>query len=111
MSDPRLPPEISDYIVDLLHDQPQALKRCCLISKSWVPRSRKHIFREIVFRHTSDLEAWKDTFPNPANSPAHYTHHLSFSCSVKVIMAIVDEGDYWIPVFSSVVKLNLLGGT
>ena len=29
-----LPPEILDYILDLLHDEPEALKECCLVSKS-----------------------------------------------------------------------------
>jgi hypothetical protein len=59
MSDPHLPPELSDYIVDLLHDQPETLKWCCLVSKSWVPRTRRHLFGDIAFRYIPDLEAWK----------------------------------------------------
>ena len=110
MSDLRLPQEISDYIVDSFHDQPQTLKRCCLVSKSWVPRTRKHLFRGIVFRYTSNLKAWKRTFPDPANSPGYYTRSLSFSHSMKVIIAVVEEGDYWIRVFSNVVKLNIKYG-
>ena len=111
MSDPRLPPETLDYIVDFLHDQPKTLKQCCLVTKSWVPRTRMHLFREIVFKYTSDLEAWRDTSPDPANSPTHYTRCLSFNCSLDVIVAAVEAGDYWIQVFSSVVKLNLRHGT
>ena len=111
MSDTRLLPETLDYIVDFLHDQPKTLKQCCLVTKSWVPRTRKHLFREIVFEYTSDLEAWKDTFPDPANSPAYYTRCLSFNCSIRVINAAVEERDYWIQVFFSVVKLNLRHGT
>jgi len=38
-SNPYLPPEILDYIVDLLHNSPNALKECCLVSKSWIPRT------------------------------------------------------------------------
>ena len=111
MSDLHLPPEILDYIVDFLHYQPKTLKRCCLVSKSWVPRTRKHLFREIIFRHPSNLKVWKDTFPDPANSPAHYTHCLSFRYRIEVIAAIVEEGDYWVRIFSSVVKLNFEHGT
>ncbi|KAF9789317.1 hypothetical protein BJ322DRAFT_987841, partial [Thelephora terrestris] len=53
----RLPPEISDRVVDLLHDEPESLERCCLVSKSWVACARKHLFRELAFdsRH---LQAW-----------------------------------------------------
>ncbi|KAF9643160.1 hypothetical protein BDM02DRAFT_3081141, partial [Thelephora ganbajun] len=52
MSNPRqfhLPPEILDYIIDLLHDKPETLKQCCLVSKSWVSRTRKHLFADIEF--------------------------------------------------------------
>ncbi|KAF9645264.1 hypothetical protein BDM02DRAFT_3073690, partial [Thelephora ganbajun] len=44
-----LPPEILDYIVDLLHDEPETLKQCCLVSKSWVSRTRKHLFANVEF--------------------------------------------------------------
>ncbi|KAF9642569.1 hypothetical protein BDM02DRAFT_3078319, partial [Thelephora ganbajun] len=61
MSNPHqvhLPPEIFDYIVDFLHDTPETLKQCCLVSKSWVPRTRKYLFADIEFFTESDLEAW-----------------------------------------------------
>ncbi|KAF9644805.1 hypothetical protein BDM02DRAFT_3066647, partial [Thelephora ganbajun] len=44
-----LPPEILDYIVDFLHDTPETLKQCCLVSKSWVSRTRKSLFADIEF--------------------------------------------------------------
>ncbi|KAF9642961.1 hypothetical protein BDM02DRAFT_3104213, partial [Thelephora ganbajun] len=46
---PHLPPEILDYIVDFLYNEPETLKQCCLVSKSWVPRTRKHLFADINF--------------------------------------------------------------
>src|ERR1700753_213120 len=61
MSDRYLPPKSSDYIVDLLRDQPETLKRCCLASKSWVPRTRKYLFGEIALQRSDDVEAWKRT--------------------------------------------------
>ncbi|KAF9789295.1 hypothetical protein BJ322DRAFT_1000309, partial [Thelephora terrestris] len=44
MSNRFIPPEICDHIVDFLHDDPKTLKQCCLCSRSWVPRTRKHLF-------------------------------------------------------------------
>ncbi|KAF9644347.1 hypothetical protein BDM02DRAFT_3103092, partial [Thelephora ganbajun] len=46
---PYLPPETLDYIVDFLHDNRETLEQCCLVSKSWVPRARKHLFADIKF--------------------------------------------------------------
>ena len=71
-----LPPEILDLIVDQLHDEPTALRACCLVSKSWVPRSRAHLFAHIELSHTS-FERWMKAFPDPLNSPARCTRTLS----------------------------------
>ena len=109
MSDPRLPPEISDYIVDLLHDKPETLKQCSLVSKSWVPRARRHLFGEVKFTHVNNLNAWKETFQDPANSPAHYTRSLFFG-STKAAVAIAFEEDRWIRAFCNVVQLKLQYG-
>ncbi|KAF9644814.1 hypothetical protein BDM02DRAFT_3067122, partial [Thelephora ganbajun] len=52
MSNPyqvHLPPEILDCIVDFLRDQPETLKQCCLVSKSWVSRARSHLFTNVEF--------------------------------------------------------------
>ena len=107
MPHPRLPPEISDYIADLLHDKPRTLKRCCLVSKSWVPRARKHLFGRIKFRHPAEVDAWKKIFPDPANSPGYHTHSLSFRCAEVFTIADAEEGG-WIQAFSNVVRLRVL---
>ena len=39
MSNLHLPAETLDHIVDHLHDTKDALRNCCLGSKSWVPRT------------------------------------------------------------------------
>ena len=67
MSDPApyLPPEILDYIIDHLHDEPEALKMCCP-SKSWVPRAQEHLFYEIEFKYLAHVNAWKRAFPTPS---------------------------------------------
>ena len=107
MSNPHrsyLPPEILDYIIDLLYDERKTLKECCLVSKSWVPRTRKHLFAEVEFQSAAELESWKKTFPDQSNSPAHYTHTLMVGCPEDVTVADVEQGG-WIRSFSRVVKL------
>jgi len=106
MSNPHLPPEILDYTVDFLHDKPDTLKQCCLVSKSWIPRTQKHLFTSINFHFLEDLKAWKETFPDPANSPAYHTHSLFVGCPRFVTVADVEEGG-WIQAFSHVVQLKV----
>ena len=105
---PHLPPETLDYIVDLLHDEPETLERCCLVSKSWMPRTRKHLFADVKFRSTQDVDSWKTAFPDHSNSPAYHTHTL-FVCWTRV------EADAWagglIQTFSHVVRLRLTQAT
>ncbi|KAF9644816.1 hypothetical protein BDM02DRAFT_843045 [Thelephora ganbajun] len=110
MSNPHqihLPPEILDYIVDFLRDQPEALKQCCLASKSWVSRTRKHLFANIEFSTADDLEAWKETFTDSSKSPARYTRTLRVDC-VGAIKEEDAEEDGWIPTFSCVTRLWLM---
>ena len=75
-----LPPEILDHVVDQLYDNSTTLKTCCLVSKSWIRRTRKHLFANVSFNGLiCDVESWEDTFPSPTNSqaPAHHTRTLS----------------------------------
>jgi len=106
MSNPHLPPEIHDYTVDFLHDKPATLKQCCLVSKSWVPRARRHLFASINFDSVDDLEAWKETFPDPTNSPAYHTRSLFVGCPRLVTVVEAEEGG-WIRAFSRVVRLKV----
>ena len=106
MSNSHLPPETLDHIVDLLLDKPKALRKCCLVSKSWIPRARKHIFADIQFRSANDLKSWKQTFPDPANSPAFHTHTLFVGCPQVIEDADGGEGG-WIRTFSRVERLTV----
>ena len=106
MSNPRLPPEILDHIVDLLHDTEDALKNCCLVSKSWIPRTRKHLFANISFTTKEGLQTWRETFPEPSNSPACYTETLFVGCLQDVTATDAEAGG-WIRGFSRVVYLKL----
>jgi hypothetical protein len=80
MSNPRLPVETLDYIVDHLHDTQDALRNCCLVSKSWIPRTRKHLFANVRFPTEKCIESWKKKFPDPSTSPACYAKALFVDC-------------------------------
>ena len=94
-----------DYVVDLLRDTKHALKECSLVSKSWIPRTRKHLFATIDFQTEAELESWKTTFPDPPTSPACYTETLIVGCS-HVVTAADGEVGGWIRGFSHVVHLE-----
>ena len=108
MSAIQLPAELLDHIVDHLYDAHGALMSCCLVGKSWIPRTRKYLFAEIWFSTEEDLESWKKAFPDPSTSPARYAKSLSVDCP-HVIMAADAEADGWIRSFSRVVHLELGG--
>ena len=59
MPHPHLPPELLDHIVDCLHDSEDALRACCLVSKPWISRTRKHLFAQITIRTVSYPLIWK----------------------------------------------------
>jgi len=108
MSDPRLPAETLDHIVDFLHDAKHALRNCCLVSKSWIPRTRKYLFADIRIQTVQNLESWKETFPDPLSSPAHYAKSLSVSCIHSITLADAEEGS-WVRGFPRAVHLGLGG--
>jgi len=87
MSTPRLPPELLDHIVYLVCDSQVVLRNCCLISKSWIPPTRRHLFADIRFGNAQRLRSRKETFPDPSTSPAHYTKTLIIDCIQVVTIA------------------------
>jgi hypothetical protein len=103
MSSLYLASELLDDIVDLLYEERYALQSCCLASKSWIPRTRKHLFANVEFHTKWDLQSWKEVFPDPPTSPAHYTKSLTVCCPIGVTMVDVE----WIKAFSSVQYLKV----
>jgi hypothetical protein len=98
MPNPNLPVEILDYVADYLHDTNDALRNCCIISKSWIPRTRKQLFANIKFHVVEDVRSWKKMFPDPSTSPARYTKTLYFG--PDVVLAADREVGGWIRGFS-----------
>lgn len=44
---PHLPPEVVDVILDHLASHPRTLRRCSVVARAWLPRSRHHLFRRL----------------------------------------------------------------
>ena len=87
-----VPPETCDVIIDHLHDDPDALRACSLVSKSWINRSREHLFNEIEFQDRSQFLLWKTYFPDPSNSPAHHAKFLSFGrTTIKAYVGFLES--------------------
>lgn len=102
----RLPPEIVDYIIDLLHDDPEALKKCCFVSKSWVERSRIHLFNKFDL---GSLKTWRATFP--LRSFKSFAHRVrSLRVDFTGVSTEDAEDNDWIQSFTHVVRLNLFSG-
>lgn len=102
---PLFPSKIFDLIVDHLHDERTTLNACCLVSKSWVPRTRRHLFSRVQFNaFESSIESWMEAFPDPLNSPAHYTHELSVSSDRAVNVARLNTLS-WIRAFRGIESL------
>lgn len=106
MSDLHMPAEMLDHIVDFLHESEDALRSCCLVSKSWILRTRKHLFANVEFRTAADLRSWKITFPDPCTSPAWHTKTLHVGCPQAVTTADAKKGG-WIPAFFRVEHLEV----
>ena len=72
----RFPPEIFDLIIDHLHGDRNTLKQCSLVSKSWVPRTQKHLFSEVRFGSCRQLGNLGYAFPDSKGSPTRHTDSL-----------------------------------
>ena len=107
MSDHRLPQEIIDYILDLLRKEPRTLKQCHLVSRSWAPRARTHLFRRIDFYSdwSCGFDDWKMMFPEPENSPGSLVHTLTIYYPEGIVDLLDEDG--WIQSFSHVVRLRI----
>ena len=76
---PRVPQEIIDEILDhlALDSDFESLRSCALVSKSWVPSCRRHLFHTILFA-SWDMTRWLNRFPVPEESPGHHVKDLHF---------------------------------
>ena len=105
---PSLPSELLDLIVDHSYEKRATLKACCLVSRSWVPRTQRHLFAHVEFdsdepsRRT--VESWMEAFPDPSKSPAHHTRSLAIS-GLTAVTSATTHGHAWVRSFHSIIKL------
>ena len=103
----RLPIEVIETIVDFLRHDREALKRCCLASKSLIARTRSHLFKRVSFLKPTDIQAWKEFFPDPAKTPAIFTTHLEI---IRESVAGKDFSSWIRATFINVVALEVRAG-
>ena len=99
-----IPQEILDLIIDNLCDEPTTLKTCCVVSKAWTHRTRKYLFVNVKFHPLGHrVSQWRETFPDPTNSPAHHTRALSICHPQLIATADMDT----LLAFCGVVRLDV----
>ena len=104
---PRLPPELVDLIIDFLRHNRKALKRCRLVSKSWVPRTQLYLFEHVLIEYPGYLRMWKRYLPDPANSPVTRAPSLSILNAER----FTNEDASWIrSQFTKIVQLEVQVG-
>ena len=77
-------PDILDYIVDFVRDEPQTLKIPYLVAKSWVSSARKPLLSKTKTTSLTQLGAGWKVFPDPGSLPGYHAHSLVLR-SVKLI--------------------------
>ncbi|KAJ6585706.1 hypothetical protein B0H19DRAFT_426390 [Mycena capillaripes] len=77
----RLPPELTDRIIDFLWDSHPDLRTCSLVCSQWLPSSRRHLF-ELVMAQTDDrfLALWQ----SPSNFLSSHARILDFGRWSKI---------------------------
>jgi len=105
---PRIPQDVIDEILDHLHTDSGAkhLRVCALVSKSWLPSCRRHLFHTTAFTMTS-VRGWLKTFPVPEESPAYYVRDLCVW--VGGGHRVPEKFFEYTPWFTNLEKISLLG--
>ena len=75
------PQEVVDDIIDHFQDDPSPkdLRACSLVTRSWVPRSRRSLFRDVSFPGKNRFERWCSAIPPGPDGIASYTRILRLS--------------------------------
>ena len=104
---PRVPQEIVDEILDHLAADPDhtPFQSCALVSKSWVPSCRRHLFHTVLFT-PSTIHKWAITFPVPEESPGRHVRDLRFRAEGSISIFNSKFSGY-IPWFTNVENMSL----
>ena len=111
---PRVPQEIIDEILDHLAVDIQVdgglavryLRSCALVSKSWIPLSRRFLFHTILFT-SKNVDKWLSMFPVPEESPARHVKDLYLVVGDR--NSVPEQFLEYTPWFTNVERMALLG--
>lgn len=98
----RLPPEVTDIIIDHLHADPPSLALCGLICKSWVAASRYHLFRAAVIS-SDNATAFSELLDSQYASFAVYVEELLLTIENLAL----ESAHQWLALLISVKTLTL----
>jgi len=74
----KLPPEITDRIIDFLCSDKTALSACSLVCKSWLPASRHYLFERLTLSPAGDVERFQEPLDRSVISTiAPYVRHFN----------------------------------
>lgn len=62
---PRLPQELIDMVIDIMRDDPAALKACTLISRAWTKRARDLLLERVYVQTNSSLQHLSESLRKP----------------------------------------------
>ncbi len=57
-----VPQELIDYILDFLHDDIPTLRTCSLVSHSFLPCTRYHIYSSVTIVHVDELDLFRERY-------------------------------------------------
>jgi len=102
----RIPQEILDEILDYLaaDSDLSSLRSYSLVSRSWVPSCRRHLFHTIHFNSRKAVLSWGEAFPVPEGSPARHVRDLYFSTGDSFYETL----SAYTPWFTNVERVTLL---
>ena len=99
----RLPPELTDHIIDFLHSNRQALATCAQVHRSWIPSSRLHLcevlnltcrnistFINLLYSNDSTIEKYAYTLRISSWKP--YARLAPFSDRFLTLKSLVLSG-------------------
>ncbi|KAF8879957.1 hypothetical protein BD779DRAFT_1446614 [Infundibulicybe gibba] len=86
-----VPPELVDFIIDHLHDDRKSLTCCSLVSRHWLPASRKNLYRKLrltiltpsdTLLYRNSIHRLRRTWEVLSSSPhlVTYIRHLHLAC-------------------------------
>jgi hypothetical protein len=104
---PELPPEIFDAFIDQV--DANLLGVCSLVSKLWLPRSRRHLFERVVIIG-QDLKPFLDLVDNPLCTIKPHVHIVEMEGAWDANPRWLEDGLLRLSTFPAVYDLAIAGG-